>query len=132
MSVAYSTRHILEEGASSGRWENPSVPTNSAGCFQTPGPCNSPVGVYSAVNSAWHARIPRYGRLAYDWRRYGVTAAVQFLASDTTALDIDAAYASMDGVRDEAYLGPFRFGTAAREIARPTSGTPSSTAGTSW
>ncbi|MBR7619111.1 TonB-dependent receptor [Phenylobacterium sp. 20VBR1] len=107
LSVAYSTRHILEEGASSGRWENPSVPTNSAGCFQTPGPCNSPVGVYSAVNSAWHARIPRYGRLAYDWRRYGVTAAVQFLASDTTALDIDAAYASMDGVRDEAYLGAF-------------------------
>jgi iron complex outermembrane receptor protein len=44
LSVAYSSRRVREEGASSGRWENPSVPNNSSGCFQSPGPCNNPAG----------------------------------------------------------------------------------------
>jgi TonB-dependent receptor len=107
VSFAYSSRHILEEGGSSGRWENPTVPTNSAGCFQTPGPCNTPTGTYSAVNSAWHARIPRYGRLTHDWERYGLTAALQFNPSDYTSLTLDALASRIDGVRDEQYLGVF-------------------------
>ncbi|MDO8801743.1 TonB-dependent receptor [Phenylobacterium sp.] len=104
VSVAYSARNILEEGATSGRWENPSVPTNSGGCFLNAGACNSPAGVYSPVNSAWHARIPRYERLTYDWRRYGTTAAVQFAPTEATTFTFDALFALFDGTRQEEYL----------------------------
>lgn len=104
VSLAYSDRHVTEGSFSSGRWENPSVPTNSAGCFQTPGPCNSPAGVYSAVNSAWHARIPRYGKLTYDATRYGSTAAVQFRPTDATTFSFDALFALLDTRRHESYL----------------------------
>ena len=104
ISLAYSARRIDEEGSSSGRWESPAVPTNSAGCFQTPGPCNSPAGVYSAVNSAWHARLPRYGRLSYDWQRYGATSSIQFAPTDDTKLTLDGMFALVDGTRHENYL----------------------------
>lgn len=104
LSVAYSARNILEEGATSGRWENPSVPTNSGGCFRNAGACNSPAGIYSPINSAWHARIPRYERLAYDWRRYGTTAAVQFAPTTATTFTFDAMFALFDGTRQEEYL----------------------------
>jgi len=107
LSVAYSSRRAREEGASSGRWENPSVPTNSGGCFQSPGPCNDPPGTYSAVNSAWHARIPRYGRLDYDFDRLGVTAAVQLRPTDRTLVTISGLYADLSGTREEHYLETF-------------------------
>lgn len=104
VSGAYSARRIFEDASSSGRWENPEVPTNSAGCFRSPGPCNSPPGIYSDVNSAWHARLPRYGRLDYDWRRYGATGTVQYRPTETTDITLDGLYAWMGGTRDEDYL----------------------------
>jgi len=109
VSVAYAKRSTLEEGSSTGRWENPSVPTNSAGCFQTPGPCNVPVGTYSNVNSAWHPRIPRYGRLTYDWERTGATAAFQFRPTDSTTFTLDGLFALLDGSRRENYLEVISF-----------------------
>lgn len=107
LSVAYGSRRIREEGTNSGRWENPSVPTNSGGCFQSPGPCNNPAGTYSAVNSAWHARLPRYGRLDYDWDRLGITGAVQLRPSERTLITFSGLYADMGGKRDEYYLSAF-------------------------
>jgi len=104
VSVAYSARQILEEGAGTGRWENPSVPTNSGGCFRSPGPCNTPKGTYSAVNSAWHARSPRYARFQYDWERLGATAALQFRPDDQTLITLSGLYADMSGERHEDYL----------------------------
>ncbi|HEY0647217.1 TonB-dependent receptor [Phenylobacterium sp.] len=108
-SLAYAKRNTLEEGSSTGRWENPSVPTNSAGCFQTPGPCNVPVGTYSNVNSAWHPRIPRYGRLTYDWERTGATAAIQFKPTESTTFTLDGLFALLDGSRRENYLEVISF-----------------------
>lgn len=108
-SLAYAKRTTLEEGSSTGRWENPSVPTNSAGCFQTPGPCNVPVGTYSNVNSSWHPRIPRYGRLTYDWERTGATGAIQFKPVDSTTFTLDGLYALLDGSRRENYLEVISF-----------------------
>lgn len=107
LSVAYSSRRIREEMSSSGRWENPTVPTNSGGCFQSPGPCNTPTGTYSAVNSAWHVRIPRYGRLDYDWKRLGLTAAVQLHPFETTLITASGLYADIGGTRHENYLQTF-------------------------
>lgn len=104
VSLAYATRNTIEEGSSTGRWENPSVAGNSAGCFETPTPCNVPVGTYSNVNSAWHPRIPRYGRLTYDWTRIGATGAVQYRPTAATTVSFDVAYALLDGTRQENYL----------------------------
>lgn len=120
LSVAYSSRRVREEGASSGRWENPSVPNNSSGCFQSPGPCNSPAGSYSAVNSAWHARIPRYGRLDYDWERLGVTAALQFRPTDRTLITLNGLYAHMGGTRREYYLEIISLSRAGRQATAQT------------
>ncbi|MEW5683805.1 MAG: TonB-dependent receptor [Pseudomonadota bacterium] len=111
-SLAYAKRNTLEEGSSTGRWENPSVLTNSAGCFQTPAPCNTPVGTYSNVNSAWHPRIPRYGRLTYDWERSGATMALQFRPTDSTTFTVDGLYALLDGSRRENYLEVISFSRA--------------------
>jgi len=108
-SVAYAKRSTLEEGSSTGRWENPSVPTNSAGCFETPAPCNTPAGVFSNVNSAWHPRIPRYGRLTYDWERTGATAAIQFRPTESTTFTVDGLFALLDGSRRENYLEVISF-----------------------
>lgn len=104
LSLAYSARRLLEEGSGSNRWENPSVPTNNGGCFFNSGACNAPAGVYSAVNSAWHARIPRYGQLDFDWKRYGSTASIQFAPSDATTVTFDGLFALFKGSRREAYV----------------------------
>ncbi|WP_310541191.1 TonB-dependent receptor [Phenylobacterium sp.] len=122
VSVAYSARNILEEGATSGRWENPSVPTNSGGCFLNAGACNSPPGVYSPVNSAWHARIPRYQRFTYDWRRYGATTAIQFAPTDATTLSLDGMFALFDGSRSEAYLTTYLTRLAQTTVRDPVFG----------
>lgn len=107
ISGAYSTRRTFEEGGSSGRWENPAVPTNSGGCFQSPGPCDRAAGVYSAVNSAWHPRIPRYGRLTYDVERIGLTGAVEYRPGPDTTLSLSGLFSRWAGERDEQYLGLF-------------------------
>lgn len=124
-SLAYATRNTLEEGSSTGRWENPSVPSNSSGCFQTPGPCNVPVGTYSNVNSSWHPRIPRYGRLTYDWERMGATLAVQFKPTDSTTITVDGLLAILDGTRRENYLEVISFSRAGQgnpqtDVRNPT------------
>jgi TonB-dependent receptor len=124
-SLAYAKRNTLEEGSSTGRWENPSVPSNSANCFQTPGPCNVPVGTYSNVNSAWHPRIPRYGQLAYDWERIGATAAVQWKPTDATTVTLDGLLALLDGTRKENYLEVISFsrngqGNPQTDVLNPT------------
>jgi TonB-dependent receptor len=124
-SVAYAKRNTLEEGSSTGRWENPSVPTNSAGCFETPGPCTNPSGPYSSVNSAWHPRIPRYGRLTYDWERTGATAAIQFKPTDSTTFTLDGLFALLDGTRRENYLEVISFsrsgqGNPRTDVLNPT------------
>jgi iron complex outermembrane receptor protein len=120
LSVAYSSRRVREEGASSGRWENPSVPNNSSGCFQSPGPCNNPAGTYSAVNSAWHARIPRYGRLDYDWNRLGVTAAIQLRPAERTLVTLNGLYAHMGGTRREYYLEIISLSRSGRQATAQT------------
>ncbi|WP_425994309.1 TonB-dependent receptor [Caulobacter sp. DWR1-3-2b1] len=103
-SVAYSDRQVREEGAGSGRWENPSIAGNSGGCFESPGPCNTPAGVYSPVNASWHPRIPRYERLDYSSKRLGATGALQWAPRDGTLFSLNVLHAYTEGERREDYL----------------------------
>lgn len=107
LSLAYSTRSVREEISASGRWENPRVAGNSMGCWVSPGPCDPATGQYSDVNSAWHARIPRYGRLDHDWTRIGATASLQWRPGDRTEVTLGGLYARTDGERREDYLQAF-------------------------
>ena len=104
LSVAYGTRHVIEDGVGTTRWENPSVPTNVGGCFKSPGPCNSPPGTYSGVNGAWHPIRPSYQRLDYNWKRLGVTSALQYKPTDRTLITLSGVYADVHGNRQENYL----------------------------
>lgn len=104
VSVAYSTRDVIEEGVGTTRWENPSVSPNVGGCFQSPGPCNSPAGAYSDPNSAWHPIRPTYQRLDYHSKRLGITGAIQYQPTDRTLISLSGLYAHVDGRRRENYL----------------------------
>lgn len=103
-SVAYAETNRLEEGSSTGRWENGAVAGNSAGRFAGGGALNSTGNAALPENNAWHPRIPRYGRLDYDQERLGVTSALQFQPFETTRIDLDLLYANLKGTRQEQYL----------------------------
>lgn len=121
-SVAYSQTNRLEEGSSTGRWERGIdtigvLGTNGNGSatanflFGGPGTTttNTPANRALPEQSAWHPRIPRYGRLDYDQDRLGVTTALQFQPFETTRLTIDGLYANLKGTRQEQYLEAISF-----------------------
>jgi TonB-dependent receptor len=126
LSVAYATRSQREEGSSTGRWENPSVASNSATAFPCSGSAYNPVSgpplscaqigtvtggtsptvpaAAGTANALWHPRIPRYGRLDYDQKRLGVTGSLQWRPTDRSTLTLDAMLAKFTNNRDETYL----------------------------
>ncbi len=95
-SVAYSNKTTINEGSSSGRWEN--------GITQSTGLIFRGLTAASPISLNYHPRIPRYGRLVYDQKRLGMTTSLQFQATPSTLLNLDALYAKQDGSRSEQYL----------------------------
>jgi iron complex outermembrane receptor protein len=111
ISVAYAERKTLEEGSSTGRWENPSVAFNSSTAFPCTGAAYNPVSgppltcaqigtvvggttptttaAAGTANNLWHPRIPRYGRLQYDQKRLGVTGSLQWRPTENSTLTLD-------------------------------------------
>ena len=69
LAVAYTERDILEEGASTVRWQTNDFVSCSA--------CSSD-DEFARVNDAYHPRIPRYGRLVHNQERTGVNFALQW------------------------------------------------------
>ncbi|ALL12262.1 TonB-dependent receptor [Caulobacter henricii] len=126
LSVAYAKRSTLEEGSSTGRWENPSVRFNSSTAFPCTGTAYNPVSgpaltcgqigtvtggtnptvtaATGTANNLWHPRIPRYGRLEYNQKRLGVTGSLQWRPTDNSTLTLDTLFADFTNDRDETYL----------------------------
>ncbi len=126
LSVAYAKRQTLEEGSSTGRWENPSVRFNSSTAFPCTGAAYNPVSgppltcgqigtvtggtsptvaaAAGTANNLWHPRIPRYGRLEYNQKRLGVTGSLQWRPTDNSTLTLDTLFADFTNDRDETYL----------------------------
>lgn len=101
LSFAYSDRAQLEEGHSTVRWQN----ANSfGGCTA----CATPADV-TAVNNAFHPRIPRYGRLVHEQERLGLTGTLQWRPSAVTEVSFDALYSRFDATRSEQFLENFSF-----------------------
>jgi TonB-dependent receptor len=131
ISVAYAERKTLEEGSSTGRWENPSVAFNSSTAFPCTSPAYNPVSgaalscsqigtvvggttptttaATGTANNLWHPRIPRYGRLQYDQKRLGVTGSLQWRPTENSTLSLDALLANFTNNRDETYLEVISF-----------------------
>lgn len=100
LSVAYTEREVLEEGANTGRWAN--GPSN--GGFSATSP-------FAAARSAdvYHPRFPRYTQQIHDQQRLGVTGSLQWKPSDRTTLSLDALYSKIDAKRDEHYIEAISF-----------------------
>lgn len=95
VSAAYSERRLLEEGFSTVRW-------GSAGNFENG-------GAFPGSNSAFHPRIPRYGKLTHDQERLGITGAAQFRPAESTLFNLDVLYAKLDSTRQEEFLEAISF-----------------------
>lgn len=114
LSAAYSERGIREEGPSTVRWERgtdngPAVarPTGAFAAGST-----LPTGAKQGF-AFFAPRIPRYDSYAYDTKRLGLTASVQFAPTDHTLLSFDALYADFKSDRSEQYLEAISFSRGA-------------------
>jgi TonB-dependent receptor len=138
LSGAYSTNNKIEEGPSTGRWENGSLSTASGaptaqstgmrfkgystdgGATFIPIPqlpkTNANAGSLADlsgealnITKALHPRIPRYGHLEYDENRLGLTGALQFRPVKDTLLSLDAMHSVYTANRTEQYLEAISF-----------------------
>lgn len=101
VSVAYSERQALEEGASTVRW--------AAGGF---GAETTAAYTLAQLNAAFHPRIPRYDVYEHEQERLGVTASFQYRPQSETLLNLDLLYANFEGTRTESFLEAPVFSTA--------------------
>lgn len=106
ISAAYSKTSTLELGNNSVRWAQARFDgVDATNCFTT---ANSG-GTYVASTAcdraatAFHPRIPRYGEVAHERERLGLTGSVQFSPSDATKLSIDALFSQYDASREEQW-----------------------------
>jgi iron complex outermembrane recepter protein len=116
MSVAYTKRKLLDEGASTVRFQNTpqSAANPAAGPFQSVAP-----GVpftNGELGAAFRPRIPRYDIFEHEQERLGVTASLQFRPSEATLFTFDALYADFDAERDETYLESPNFSASLAQV----------------
>ena len=122
VSAAYTKRAVVDDGASTVRWQSgkqvnttpPKLPTDpplgalvdsSANIFK-----NLPAQ-YAGLNSDFRPRIPRYEEYHTDEGRLGITASLQFKPSDKTLINFDNLFAQFDTTREEEQLENPTFST---------------------
>jgi len=104
LSVAYTERNLVDEGASTVRWGKPSGAMTAAPDF---------TGDIDAVNDAFMPRIPRYDYYEHNQDRLGITASFQFAPTDRTLINVDALYAEFNAERKEIFLEVPNFSSGA-------------------
>ncbi|HTU66552.1 MAG TPA: TonB-dependent receptor [Steroidobacteraceae bacterium] len=111
-SAAYAERNLIEEGASTVRWDQGS----SVQGFAT----SNPTGATMAqVNAAFHPRIPRYGRLTHEQDRLGLTTSFQWQPNDANLVNLDVLYSDFNAKRDENFLEAFSFSRNQSQGGKP-------------
>ncbi len=131
VSAAWGKRNLLEDGFSTGRWDNgPSVggwcAPMGVGTSTSPNCSTSAPGfpvatrlpasqaatdAYNAASNPanFHPRFPRYGRMVHEQERLGITASFEWKPRRGTRLSLDMLYANLDATREENYLEGFSF-----------------------
>ena len=100
ISAAYSQYNTFELGNNTVRWAQAAFRSvNGTPCFA--GSAYVPSEDCDTVGLAFHPRIPRYGLVAHDRQRLGLTGSVQFAPTDRTKISIDALYSNFKETRDE-------------------------------
>jgi TonB-dependent receptor len=116
-SAAYSERNPFDEGFGTTRWSDngqaiidrtPGSTSNPTGNFGSCLPCASPDQL-TAVNEAFHPRIPRYAESLLEQKRYGLTAALQWAPTEKTLINFDALYAYYSSQTENANAGSISF-----------------------
>jgi len=114
-SAAYAERTLVEEGSSTVRWDL----GTSVGGFNA---ASTPTGVTLAqANTAFHPRIPRYGKLTHEQDRLGLTGALQWRPNDSNLINLDVLYSDFNANRDENFLEAFSFSRNASQGGKPQS-----------
>ncbi len=110
LSVAYTERELVDEGASTVRWGRPSGGFGglAAGYTGTP--------TLAELNTSFAPRIPRYDAYEHQQDRLGITASFQFAPTDRTRINLDALYAEFNAERSEIFLEVPNFSSAANGI----------------
>jgi TonB-dependent receptor len=108
LSVAYTERKLLDEGASTVRWMRGGTAANNFGPLD---PTYTGTATLAQLNNAFRPRIPRYDLYEHEQERLGVTASLQFAPSDATSFNLDALYAKFDAKRSEIFLESHVFST---------------------
>ncbi|USI76965.1 MULTISPECIES: TonB-dependent receptor [unclassified Sphingopyxis] len=106
VSAAYSDQKTLELGNNSVRWAQArfdSVDGTPCWTAANAGGTYIPSAACNAVSLAFHPRIPRYGEIAHDKKRLGLTGTIQFAPSDATKISIDGLYSSFKHQRRERW-----------------------------
>lgn len=106
ISAAYSKTKVLELGNNSVRWAQARFDNvNGTNCFTTPNSGGTYVASAACDQAAlaFHPRIPRYGEVAHDRERLGLTGSIQFAPTEATKLSIDALYSKFDASREEQW-----------------------------
>jgi iron complex outermembrane receptor protein len=114
VSAAYSKQHTLELGNNSVRWAQAAFDSvNGTPCYYTTATSNVAAlnrgGVYRSsaacdkAATAFHPRIPRYGRIDHDRERLGLTGSLQFAPTESTKLAIDGLFSRFRETREERY-----------------------------
>lgn len=94
LSVSYSERSIVDDGASTVRWAN-------ANDF---GACTAVDCDLEAINNAFRPRLPRYDSYAHELERLGVSGSLQFRPTDATDISLDVLYSQLDASRNEVFM----------------------------
>lgn len=106
LSVSYSERNLLDQGASTVRWDN----SNDFATYQG-SPIVSgddveadPSLTEHEVNSAFRPRLPRYDSYHHNIERLGVAGSLQFRPTEATEVSLDVLYANLDSTRNEVFM----------------------------
>lgn len=106
LSVAYTERQLLDEGASTVRWQDSRNSDGSrlAGAeFSTERP-NPNAPPLAALNAAFRPRLPRYDIYEHDQERLGITASLQWQVAENTLINLDGMFANFKAKRSEIFL----------------------------
>jgi TonB-dependent receptor len=106
ISAAFSKTKTLELGNNSVRWAQARFDqVDATPCFTAPNSGGSYVASAACdkASLAFHPRIPRYGEVAHDRERLGLTGSIQFSPSEATKISIDGLYSKFDAAREEKW-----------------------------
>ncbi|SEK04407.1 TonB-dependent receptor [Sphingobium sp. AP50] len=106
LSAAYSKLDTKQMGNNTVRWSQARFDSvDGVPCFTAPNSGGSYVASDACNEAAlaFHPRIPRYGEIAQERERLGVTGSIQWAPSDATKVSIDGLFSRFRETREEKW-----------------------------